>query len=127
MTGTEQEIAFNISNQGGDVCIECHEPCIAIVHQNISQINTTNGFLNISHVVLINTTTGNETVRECIQGIDLIDYQIGIISVILLNKNTEDQQPPDDNYNTTQTTNSTIEEDEIATVVPSVIGTTFLL
>ena len=98
MTGidSEQETTYNIFDEGNGVCIECHEPCVAIVHQNISQINTTNGFLNISHIVLINTTTENETVFECIQGIDLIDYQIGIISLIKLNETT--LQPPDDNY-----------------------------
>ena len=127
MTGTEQEIAYNISNQGGDVCIECHEPCVAIVHHSISQINVTNGFLNISQIVLINMTTENETVFGCIHGIDLIDYQIGIISVISLNKNAKDMQPPDDNYrNSTQTTNSVSKlEDENATVtvVSSVLAT----
>ena len=99
MTGTEQEISYNVSDQGNGVCIECHEPCVAIIHQNISQINITNRFLNISHIVLINTTTENGTPFECIQGIDLLDYQIGIISLIKLNK-TRNLQPTNHNDGT---------------------------
>ena len=94
VTGAEQEIEYDISDQGDAVCIECHVACVAIIHQNISNINITNGFLNISYVVLINKTKENETASECIQGINLIDYQIGVISLIELNKSAGDLQHP---------------------------------
>jgi hypothetical protein len=118
----EEEIEYNISiaNEGNYVCIECRAACVAIIHQNISQINTTNGFLNISHIVLVNKTTENETVSECIQGIDLIDYQIGIISLIKSesNKTAEDLQLPDGNNGTQNFTDSVSnQEDGTATVI----------
>ena len=82
-------IEYEVSTQGEDVCIECYsvDSCVAIIHQNISQLNLTDGFLNISLISLINSTTNNGTVYKCFSGYNLIDYQVGVILHMKLDKN----------------------------------------
>lgn len=102
MAGTRlKSVTSYIYPQGDSVCIECYfttetstDSCVAIIHQNITHLNSTDGLLKISSVYQINRTNGSETASACIPGINLYDYQIGVIPLIYLNE--EDSMAPMD-------------------------------
>ena len=83
-----EAIVSNVYQQGDSVCIECYftdknDSCVVIVHQNISQLNLTKESLNISLIHLINRTNDSEKGHLCIPGINLYEYQVGVIPLIL--------------------------------------------
>ena len=87
--GTETEaIAYKVYQRGDDVCVECfftnrNDSCVVIVHQNISQFNSTKELLNISIIEQIKRTASNNRGHKCIPGINLYEYQVGVIPLIL--------------------------------------------
>ena len=62
---------------------------MAVVHQRISQLNSSAGLMNIesSHKF----TRSGDTASGCIEGVNLEDYQVGVISV---NTEVEITDPP---------------------------------
>ena len=80
-----------VYQQGDHVCVECHfinksDACVVIVHQNISQINSTKESLNIHSIEQINGTNSSNKGKVCIPRINLYEYQIGVIPLILYQK-----------------------------------------
>ena len=66
------------------VCITCTflesstaTDCVAVVHQRISQLNSSAGLMNIesSHKF----TRSGDTASGCIEGVNLDDYQVGVV------------------------------------------------
>ena len=78
------------------VCITCTflesstSDCVAVVHQRISQLNTS-GLMNIesSHKF----TRSGDTASGCIEGVNLEDYQVGIATIKSI-QHTHDQGSP---------------------------------
>ena len=66
------------------ICITCTflesstTDCVAVVHQRISQLNSS-GLMNIesSHKF----TRSGDTASGCIEGVNLIDFKVGVIGV----------------------------------------------
>ena len=78
----------NVYQQGDSVCVECYftnknDSCVVIVHQHISQLNSSQESLNISLIRQIKRTNDSEKGRICIPGINMYDYQVGVIPLIL--------------------------------------------
>lgn len=92
--GTENEaMTSKVYQQGDSVCVECYftnsnDSCVVIVHQNISQLNSTEDreSLNISLIEQIKRENSSKTGHTCIPGINLYEYQVGVIPLILYHK-----------------------------------------
>ena len=77
-------IQYALQSTSSGVCITCTflesstTDCVAVVHQRISQLNS-NGLMNIesSHKF----TRSGDTASGCIEGVNLEDYQVGIIAI----------------------------------------------
>ena len=73
------------STSAGTVCINCtfHDvsttSCVAVVHQRISQLNSS-GLMNIESSHRFNRS--GDTAYGCIDGVNVIDYQIGVYSLM---------------------------------------------
>ena len=75
---------YHVNDTTTGVCITCTfldsstTDCVALVHQRISQL-TSNELINIrSHRL---NRSGDNTAYGCIEGVNLTDYQIGVIVV----------------------------------------------
>ena len=76
------EYEIESGSSGSPVCITCTfndntvENCLAVVHQRISQVSS-GGLMNIesSHKF----TRSGDTAYGCIEGVNLEQYQIGVI------------------------------------------------
>ena len=81
---TEQTllIEYFIESTSSKICITCiflessTTDCVAVVHQRISQLNSS-GLMNIesSHKF----TRSGDTASGCIEGVNLEDYQVGVV------------------------------------------------
>ena len=77
-------INYEVQPTSSGVCINCTflesstTDCVAVVHQRISQLNSS-GLMNIesSHKF----TRSGDTASGCIEGVNLEDYQVGIIAI----------------------------------------------
>ena len=75
-------VIFNIQRAPHSVCITCTflnnlaTACVVIVHQRISQLNSS-GLMNIesSHEF----TRSGDTAYGCIEGVNLEQYQVGVV------------------------------------------------
>ena len=75
-------VIFNIQSTSNGVCITCNfldsspVDCVAVVHQRISQLSSS-GLMNIesSHKF----TRSGDTAYGCIEGVNLEQYQVGVI------------------------------------------------
>ena len=75
-------IQYDIVGTSSSICITCTflesstTDCVAVVHQRISQLNSS-GLMNIesSHKF----TRSDDTAYGCIEGVNLEQYQIGVI------------------------------------------------
>ena len=76
----EYEVKPNPTSTG--FCITCTfldsstTDCVAVVHQQISQLNSS-GLMNIESIH--NFTRSGDTASDCIKGVSLTDYQVGVI------------------------------------------------
>ena len=86
-------VKHRVYHQGDDVCVECYDNCIVIVHKNISLLNSTEGLLNITVIHQLNTRANeNNTAHTCIYNDS--DYQIAVIPWIDARKNTTQPLSP---------------------------------
>ena len=77
-------INYEVQPTSFGVCVNCTflesspTDCVAVVHQRISQLNSS-GLMNIksSHKF----TRSDDTASGCIEGVNLEDYQVGIIAI----------------------------------------------
>ena len=75
---------YTLRSTSTGVCITCTflesstTDCVAVVHQRISQLNSS-GLMNIesSHKF----TRSGDTASGCIEGVNLEDYQIGVVGL----------------------------------------------
>ena len=75
-------IHYSLQSNSSGVCVTCAfldsstTDCVAVVHQRISQLNTS-GLMNIesSHKF----TRSGDTASGCIERVNLEDYQVGVI------------------------------------------------
>ena len=77
-----ESVKYRMYNNAEDdnICIECYESCIIIVHQNITSLNLMDGLLNISEVYqLFKRADENKMVHKCIND---TGYQIAVIPLI---------------------------------------------
>ena len=77
------QIEYELHHNSTHVCITCIFPsdssttdCVAVVHQRISQLSSS-GLMNIESSHKFNRS-GN-TAFECIPGIDMSRYQVGVV------------------------------------------------
>ena len=90
---TQATISYSVQSTSTGVCITCTflesstTDCVAVVHQRISQLNSS-GLMNIesSHI-----TRSGDTASGCIEEVNLEDYQVGVIGV---NTEVEITDPP---------------------------------
>ena len=77
-------IEYDVQSTSTGVCITCTfldnsaTDCVAVVHQRIPQLSSS-GLMNIesSHKF----TRSGDTASGCIDGVNLEDYQVGVIAV----------------------------------------------
>ena len=75
-------MSYSLTLKTGGVCVHCEylttslNDCVAVVHQQISQLSSS-GLMNFesSHKF----TRSGDTASGCIEGINLDDYQVGVI------------------------------------------------
>ena len=75
-------IEYSLQSTSTGVCITCTfldssaTDCVAVVHQRISQLNSS-GLMNIksSHKL----TRSGDTASGCIEGVNMEDYQVGVV------------------------------------------------
>ena len=75
-------IEYSLQSTSTGVCITCTfldssaTDCVAVVHQRISQLNSS-GLMNIesSHKL----TRSGDTASGCIEGVNMDDYQVGVV------------------------------------------------
>ena len=82
----DNKVVFDLSYtpDDSDTCITCTfldssaTDCVAVVHQRISQLSSS-GLMNIesSHKL----TRSGDTASGCIEGVNLTEFQIGVIAV----------------------------------------------
>ena len=73
---------YEVQSTSTGVCVNCTflesstTDCVAVVHQRISQLNSS-GLMNIesSHKF----TRSGDTASGCIEGVNLEDYQVGVV------------------------------------------------
>ena len=76
----QPSIEYSLQNTSTGVCITCTfldssaTDCVAVVHQRISQLNSS-GLMNIESSHMFSRT--NDTASGCIEGINAEDYQVG--------------------------------------------------
>ena len=78
----QPSIEYSLQSTSTGVCITCifldssATDCVAVVHQRISQLNSS-GLMNIesSHKLI----RSGDTASGCIEGINLTDFQTGVI------------------------------------------------
>ena len=76
-------ISYELAITDEGVCLTCRFPdnamthCVAVVHQRISQLNSSVGLMNIesSHKF----TRSGDTASGCVEGVNLRDHQVGVI------------------------------------------------
>ena len=83
-TNPSSLIIYEFTANSTGVCITCTflesstaTDCVAVVHQRISQLNSSAGLMNIesSHKF----TRSGDTASGCIEGVNLEDYQVGVV------------------------------------------------
>ena len=82
VTPLSSSIEYSLQSTSTGVCITCTfldssaTDCVAVVHQRISQLNSS-GLMNIesSHKL----TRFGDTVSGCIEGVNMEDYQVGVV------------------------------------------------
>ena len=80
-TPPSSSIEYSLQSTFTGVCIACTfldssaTDCVAVVHQRISQLNSS-GLMNIesSHKL----TRSGDTASGCIEGVNMEDYQVGV-------------------------------------------------
>ena len=78
----QPSIEYSLQSNSTGVCITCTfldssaTDCVAVVHQRISQLSSS-GLMNIesSHKL----TRSGDTASGCIEGVDMEDYQVGVV------------------------------------------------
>ena len=83
----EPSIEYSLQNTSTGVCITCTfldssaTECVAVVHQRISQLNSS-GLMNIesSHKL----TRSGDTASGCIEGVNMEDYQVGVVGGVMV-------------------------------------------
>ena len=78
----QPSIEYSLQSTSTGVCITCTfldssaTHCVAVVHQRISQLNSS-GLMNIesSHKL----TRSGDTASSCIEGVNMEDYQVGVV------------------------------------------------
>ena len=78
----EPSIEYSLQSTSTGVCITCTfldssaTDCVAVVHQRISQLNSS-GLMNIesSHKL----TRSGDTASGCIEGVNMEDDQVGVV------------------------------------------------
>ena len=80
---------YHVNSTSTGVCITCTlmdsstTDCVVVVHQRISQLSS-NELINIKSERL--NQSGENTVYDCIEGVNLADYQVGVIGITLTQK-----------------------------------------
>ena len=75
-------IEYDLQSTSTGVCITCNflnssaTYCVAVVHQRISQLSSS-GLMNIESSHKFNRS--GDTASGCIDGVNLEDYQIGVV------------------------------------------------
>ena len=88
----QPSIEYSLQSTSTGVCITCTfldssaTDCVAVVHQRISQLNSS-GLMNIesSHKL----TRSGGTASGCIEGVNMEDYQVGVVGGRQLSQVTE--------------------------------------
>ena len=81
---TQPLISYSVQSTSTGVCITCTflenstTECVVVLHQRIFQLNSS-GLMNIesSHKF----TRSVDTASGCIEGVNLEDYQVGVVGV----------------------------------------------
>ena len=76
-----QFVEYELNPISTGVCIICNfldssTDCVAVVHQRISQLSS-NGLMNIESSHKFNRS--GDTAYGCIEGVDLEQYQVGVV------------------------------------------------
>ena len=82
VTPPSSSIEYSLQSTSTGVCITCTfldssaTDCVAVVHQRISQLSSS-GLMNIesSHKL----TRSGDTASGCIEGVNMEDYQVGVV------------------------------------------------
>ena len=82
VTPLSSSIEYSLQSTSTGVCITCTfldssaTGCVAVVHQRISQLNSS-GLMNIesSHKL----SRSGDTASGCIEGVNMEDYQVGVV------------------------------------------------
>ena len=83
----QMTIQYKVTNTSTGVCVNCTfldnstTGCLVVVHRRISQLNSS-GLMNIKESRKFNRS-GN-TAYGCIKGVDLKDYQVGVIDGLVV-------------------------------------------
>ena len=77
-------IDFELQSTSSGVYITCTflesstTDCVAVVHQRISQLNSS-GLMNIESSHKFTRSRSGDTASGCIEGVNLEDYQVGVV------------------------------------------------
>ena len=75
---------YTLQSTSTGVCITCTflesstTDCVAVVHQRISQLNSS-GLMNIESSQKFTRSRSGDTASGCIEGVNLEDYQVGVV------------------------------------------------
>ena len=82
VTPPSSSIEYSLQFTSTGVCITCTflnssaTDCVAVVHQRISQLNSS-GLMNIESSRKLNRS--GDTASGCIEGVNVEDYQVGVV------------------------------------------------
>ena len=87
------ESEVHSSGSRSAVCVKCTfsddtlKSCVAVVHQRISQLSSSTGLMNIesSH----RFTRSGDTAYGCIEGVNLEQYQVGVVGARVRGNETQ--------------------------------------
>ena len=79
---TDSSVSYDVILKPDGVCVNCKfldniaSYCVVVVHKRISQLNSS-GLMNIesSHKL----TRSGDTASGCIEGVNMEDYQVGVV------------------------------------------------